>query len=112
MRNLGKGTLELSAARVEGSVFSGNTAMVSIPSGERVDVDLAFKPTTEGSLTGVVHLLNNSSNDADVAIAVSGLGTPRTVCTECSSPPEAYCASPTTLISYERMGSCVGGRCR
>jgi hypothetical protein len=86
VRNLGKGTLELRPPRVDSADFGISPATVSIPGGERIDVDLTFKPTTEGLLTGVVRLFNNSSNDADVAIAVSGVGIPRTVCVECNTP--------------------------
>ena len=50
-------------------------------------IELSFLPIAEGLRNGVVHLINNSVNDADVAMVVTGQGIPRLVCAECNAPP-------------------------
>jgi hypothetical protein len=111
VRNLGRSTLVLQPATSSDAQFSGNEAVVEVGAGERATVEVTFLPSGEAVHTAEVHLLNNSVNDADVAIAVTGQGTARLVCAECNTPPDSYCASGTLLISYQPHGVCVGDRC-
>ncbi|MDP3154745.1 MAG: choice-of-anchor D domain-containing protein [Archangium sp.] len=111
VRNLGKSALVLSPVTVEGADFAGPTTETTIGAGERQTIELSFLPTAEGLRNGVVHLINNSVNDTDVALVVTGQGIPRLVCAECNAPPAAYCASGSVLINYQPHGSCVNNRC-
>ncbi len=111
VRNTGKSTLVLQASTSNSVDFAGNPAVVEISAGDRVSLDVTFAPSTEGTRDGVVHLVNNSSNDEDVALTVTGQGIPRLVCVECNAPPANYCASSAVLISYQAHGTCVGNRC-
>ncbi len=110
VRNLGKNPLTLQRATVEGD-FEGNTDVVTIAAGDKASIDISFAPTMEGTRDGVVHLINNSANDADVALVVTGVGIARVVCAECNTPPANYCASSAVLIAYQHQGSCVGNKC-
>lgn len=111
VRNLGKSALVVSPVTVEGTDFAGPTTETTIGAGDRVTIELSFLPTAEGLRNGVVHLINNSVNDADVAIVVTGQGIPRLVCAECNAPPASYCASGSVLINYQPHGRCVNSRC-
>lgn len=111
VRNVGRGELVLQPATVEGIDFGGNTESITLAGGENRQVDLTFRPTVEGQREGVVHLINNSENDTDVAVVVTGQGIPRLVCADCNSPPANYCASSSLLITYEPHGTCVNNRC-
>ncbi|MDP1821709.1 MAG: hypothetical protein Q8L48_00625 [Archangium sp.] len=111
VRNLGRSALVLQPVTVEGADFAGPTEVTTIAAGERQTVELSFMPTIEGVRDGVVHLINNSTNDPDVAIVVTGQGIPRLVCAECNAPPANYCASSAVLISYQPHGTCIGNRC-
>lgn len=111
VRNLGKSALVLQPATVEGTDFSGPVDSITIGAGDRQSVEVSFLPTVEGVRNGTVHLINNSNNDTDVALVVTGQGIPRLVCAECNAPPTNYCASSSVLISYQAHGSCVMNRC-
>lgn len=111
VRNLGRNPLVLQAATASDAQFTANEAVVEVGAGERVTVEVTYLPAGEGVHQGEVHLLNNSVNDADVAIAVTGQGTARLVCAACNTPPDSYCASSTLLITYQPHGVCVGDRC-
>ncbi len=111
VRNLGKSDLVISNVTVENADFSGPMQTITIAGGDKVSIDLSFQPSMEGTRDGVVHLINNSTNDSDVAIVVTGVGTPRLVCVECNAPPSNYCASSSTLISYQPHGTCVANKC-
>jgi Abnormal spindle-like microcephaly-assoc'd, ASPM-SPD-2-Hydin len=110
VRNVGKFKMTLQKATATGD-FAGNDAVVEVQPGERVAVDISFAPTLDGQRDGVVHLINDSSNDPDVEIVVTGVGIPRLVCADCSAPPSNYCASSAVLINYDPHGSCVGNKC-
>jgi hypothetical protein len=111
VRNTGRGDLVLQPAVVEGVDFGANAEAITLAGGQTIQLDLTFRPTSEGLREGVVKLANNSENDSQVDLVVTGQGIPRLVCADCSMPPANYCASSAILITYEPHGSCVNNRC-
>jgi hypothetical protein len=111
IRNQGRAELVLDPAVIEGMDFGANTESVTIPGGSSAQLDITFRPSVEGLRDGKVKLSNNSENDSQVDLVVTGQGIPRLVCADCNSPPMNYCASSAILITYQPHGSCVNNRC-
>lgn len=112
IRNLGKKALTVQPARMDGADFSGSTDKVVISPGSHLVVEFSFSPTEEGERTGVAHLLSDAENDADLTIELRGLGLPQQACGNCMFPPQSYCATGTTLMTYESVGTCVDNQCQ
>jgi hypothetical protein len=111
VRNLGRQELLLQPMTPSLPDYAGLTSALKLAAGERQVLAITFTPTVTGERTGVVRLPSNAGNDPDLTIAVTGQGTPRLVCADCSSPPPSYCASPRELITYEPHGTCVSNKC-
>lgn len=112
VRNLGSQSVSVEAARVEGGDFSGPSQRFVVEPGGHRFIDIVFAPTDVGSQSSVLHFVNDAENRPDVEIQVTGIGAPRLMCGDCLTPPPSYCANQTTLIMYERMGTCVANQCQ
>lgn len=111
IRNLGQKDLIVEPAEFDSVDYAGPTESVRLTPGENRDIEIAFLPTTEGARNAVLHLVNNSENDHDVAIQLTGIGVPTLSCGNCNMPPPNYCASATTLVTYEKIGTCQNNMC-
>lgn len=111
VRNMGLQEMRVEPVTPDGD-FRGPSAQFSVSAGGRQFIEVSFLPTVEGQRSGVIHLRSDAENSSDVTIPVTGIGIPRVVCGDCSSPPAAYCSSPTIRVEYEANGTCVDNQCQ
>lgn len=74
VQNLGQKALALEPSTSSNAEFEGPAGNANISPGGKLLINIAFSPSQEGMRDGVIHLLSNAGNDADVEVAVTGIG--------------------------------------
>jgi hypothetical protein len=74
LRNNGKSRLSLTSIKVSGPFKASNTCGASLAAGAKCSISALFQPTTTGSLTGLITVIDNASSKPQY-IELLGAGT-------------------------------------